>query len=100
MIALRCGVTVLPMAVVGSHVAMPKGAKFPKRYPVTVRIGTPFSVPKIEGRLDRAVLDEYSQKLIDGIASLLPADQLPVVPALVSASRNAARVPTTPQGGP
>jgi 1-acyl-sn-glycerol-3-phosphate acyltransferase len=101
MIALRSGVTVLPMAVVGSHVAMPKGAKFPRRRPVVVKIGAPFTVPRVEGRLDRAVLDECSRKMIDSIASLLPTDQLPAVPPHpVSASGTAAPVPTTPQGGP
>jgi 1-acyl-sn-glycerol-3-phosphate acyltransferase len=102
MIALRAGATVLPMAVVGSHIAMPKGAKFPKRRPVVVKIGAPFPVPKVEGRLDRAVLDGYSRKMIDAIAALLPADQLPAGPSRPTTTASGVSAParTTPEGGP
>jgi 1-acyl-sn-glycerol-3-phosphate acyltransferase len=100
MIALRVGVTVLPMAVIGSHAAMPKGARFPLRRPVVVRLGAPFAVRKVEGRLDRTALDACSRTMIDAIAALLPADQRPAGgrPPLTAAER-AAPAPTTPPGG-
>jgi 1-acyl-sn-glycerol-3-phosphate acyltransferase len=100
MLALRAGVTVLPMAVVGSHLALPKGATFPQRRPVVVRIGAPFAVPKVEGPLGRAVLDACSDKMLAAIAALLPPDQLPAAPLRsITASRSAAPVPTAPPGG-
>lgn len=74
-IALRTGAIVLPAAVVNSHRALPKGAKWPRLQQVTVRVGPPFRVPRVEGRLDQEVLEEWGQRIIGGIAKLLPPDQ-------------------------
>ncbi|MBM3470161.1 MAG: 1-acyl-sn-glycerol-3-phosphate acyltransferase [Armatimonadetes bacterium] len=79
LLALRTGVAVLPMAVVGTHRAMPKGARLPRRTPVTVRIGPAITVPRHEGRIDRAVLDEWGRRFMAAIAALLPPDQQPRV---------------------
>lgn len=78
LVALRVGVTVLPMAVIGSQHAMPKGAKFPRRAPVNVKIGPVLTVPKIEGRIDRATLDAWGARFMAAIAALLPPDQQPL----------------------
>jgi len=79
LLALRTGATVLPMAVVGTHRAMPKGARFPRRMPVVVRIGPTITVPKHEGRIGRAVLDEWGRRFMAAIAALLPPDQQPLI---------------------
>jgi len=78
LVALRVGVPVLPMAVIGSQHAMPKGAKFPRRAQVTVRIGPVLTVPKVEGRIDRTTLEAWGARFMAAIAALLPADQQPV----------------------
>jgi 1-acyl-sn-glycerol-3-phosphate acyltransferase len=77
LLALRTGATVLPMAVIGTHRAMPKGARFPKRVPVVVRLGPTITVPRHESRLDRALLDEWGQRFMAAVAALLPPDQQP-----------------------
>jgi 1-acyl-sn-glycerol-3-phosphate acyltransferase len=77
LVALRAGVPVLPMAVIGTQHAMPKGVKIPRRTQVVVRIGPPMRVPKIEGRIDRAMLDEWGRRFMRAIAALLPNDQQP-----------------------
>jgi len=79
LLALRTGVPVLPVAVVNSHRAMPKGSPIPRFRRVTVRIGRPFAVSKIEGRLDHQLLNEWGQRIMAEIAKLLPEDQKPLV---------------------
>jgi 1-acyl-sn-glycerol-3-phosphate acyltransferase len=76
-LALRAGVPVLPMAVVGTLQAMPKGARYPRRLPVVVRIGPPIVVPRQDGRLDRSEVDAWGRRFMAAIAALLPADQQP-----------------------
>lgn len=78
MIALRTGAPVLPVAVVGSHRILPKSARWPRFAQVVVRIGPPLQVPRIEGRLEHAVLEEWGRRIMDAIGALLPEDQQPV----------------------
>jgi 1-acyl-sn-glycerol-3-phosphate acyltransferase len=78
MLALRTGVLVLPIAVVNSHRAWRKGSVLPRFKRVVVRFGPPLSVPKIEGRLDHQVLEEWGRRIMAEIAKLLPEDQKPL----------------------
>lgn len=80
LLALRTGAPVLPVAVVNSHRAMPKGSPFPRFRRVIVRIGRPLPVPKIEGKLDHQVLEEWGRRIMAEIAKLLPEDQQPKKP--------------------
>ncbi len=75
MIALRTGVAVLPVAVISSQRILPKGRRWPKFQQVTVRMGPPLTVPRVEGRLDHQVLEEWGTRFIAAIERLLPADQ-------------------------
>ncbi len=77
LVALRAGAPVLPMAVIGTHRAMPKGSRLPRRAPVVVRIGPPIPVPKHEGRIERAELEAWGRRFMAAIAALLPPDQRP-----------------------
>jgi 1-acyl-sn-glycerol-3-phosphate acyltransferase len=77
LLALRTGAAVLPMAVIGTHRVMPKGARLPRPRPVVVRLGPPLSVPRQEGRLDRTLLEAWGQRFMAAIAALLPPDQRP-----------------------
>src|SRR3989304_469637 len=76
-LALHAGVPVLPMAVIGTQQAMPKGARFPRRLPGGVRMGPPIPVPRNEGRIDRAEVDAWGRRFMAAIAALLPPDQQP-----------------------
>ncbi len=75
LIALRMGVPVLPVALVGSYRVLPKGARWPKFVPVRVRVGPLLTVPRVEGRLDHQVLDEWGRRIMHEIAKLLPQEQ-------------------------
>ncbi len=94
LLALRTGAPVLPVAVIGTQHAMPKGAKWPLRTPVVVRMGPTIQPPKREGRVDRAELDAWGQRFIASIAALLPSDQQPV-----SAPAGPVREPLPPSAG-
>ncbi len=77
MIALRTGVPVLPAAVVNSHRILPKGAGWPRFEQVTVRFAPPLAVPKVEGRLDHATMEQWGRRIMKEIERLLPEDQRP-----------------------
>ncbi|HLJ08764.1 MAG TPA: lysophospholipid acyltransferase family protein [Acidimicrobiia bacterium] len=49
-LAARTGAPILPVGIAGSERAMPKGAKFPKPYKVTVSIGDLIDVEARDGR--------------------------------------------------
>jgi 1-acyl-sn-glycerol-3-phosphate acyltransferase len=62
-IALEAGVRIVPCAVVGTDLAMPTGARIPRRRPVTVRYGPPLDLSRNRERRDdpfvlRAATDE------------------------------------------
>jgi 1-acyl-sn-glycerol-3-phosphate acyltransferase len=70
-IAARANVPVIPVGISGSFEALPPGAWWPRRLPVTVRIGEPFEIT--HGTSDQ----EAAKIIFDAIAALLPAHQLP-----------------------
>jgi len=75
MIALRTGVTVLPVAVIGSYRILPKGSRWPRFEQITIRMGPPLTVPRTNGRIDRRALEEWGMQIIEAIERLLPAEQ-------------------------
>jgi 1-acyl-sn-glycerol-3-phosphate acyltransferase len=75
MIALRTGAPVVPIAVINSQRILPKGARRPRLQQVTVRIGPPLAVPRIAGRLDPQLVEDWGARIIEAIERLLPADQ-------------------------
>jgi 1-acyl-sn-glycerol-3-phosphate acyltransferase len=77
LLALRAGAPVLPMAVIGTQHAMPKGTRLPRRHSVIVRFGPPIAVPRHDGRITREDLETWGRRFMDGIAALLPSDQRP-----------------------
>lgn len=80
LLALRTGATVLPVAVVGAHRMLPKGARLPRPQPIVVRLGPPLHPPRLDGRIARDVLDVWGQRFIQALAALLPPDQQPPGP--------------------
>lgn len=70
-LARRSGASILPIGVWGTEAALPRGRKFPKRVPIGLRIGRPFTLPERvpgERRDDQAVADLIGSR----IAELLP----------------------------
>jgi len=75
LIALRTGVTVLPVAVVGSYRILPRGTRWPRFQQITIRMGPPLTVPRSDGRIDRRALEEWGIQIIAAIERLLPPEQ-------------------------
>jgi 1-acyl-sn-glycerol-3-phosphate acyltransferase len=73
-IATRSQAPILPVAITGSE----KVNSYPRiPFPlchVKVRIGQPFSLPVMEGRLSRMILDHLTDMVMSRIADLLPPD--------------------------
>lgn len=72
MVALRSGAPILPVGITGTErigpiwqVAIPRGE-------FRVRIGQPFSIPPIEGRLRREQLEDITTMIMERVAALLP----------------------------
>lgn len=74
-IAQRCACTVLPVALVGTGRCLPKGARWPRRLPVTVTFGKPFVVLQRRSTTDERVThEEAADAIMLAIAELLPAE--------------------------
>lgn len=85
LLALRSGAPVLPVAVVGAHRVLPKGARLPRSRPVVVRLGPVLHPPRLEGRIDHEALEAWGRRFVEALAALLPPDQQPASGATVPA---------------
>jgi 1-acyl-sn-glycerol-3-phosphate acyltransferase len=74
-IAQKSGCLVLPVALTGTQQALPKGAHWPRRAPVTVRFGRPFRVQSRRADGSRISHAEASDAIMLAIAELLPPDK-------------------------
>lgn len=78
LLAIRSGVTVVPVGIAGTHRLFRSGRRLPRRSRVVIRIGKPFVVGhQPTGRIDRAQLASGALRIRDEIAGLLPASQRP-----------------------
>lgn len=74
-IAQRCACPVLPVALTGTAECLPKGAKWPRRVPVTVTFGAPFVVLQRRATDDSRVShEEAAEAIMVAIAELLPLE--------------------------
>ncbi len=79
LLALRSGASVLPAAIAGTHRLRPRGERFVRRHPITIRIGEPFHLGhQPTGRLDRELLVTAGEEVTRRIAALLPEGQRPL----------------------
>jgi cytidylate kinase len=97
-LALHSGATIMPVAIVDSDLAWPKGHLLPRfRKPVTVRWGTPFrvqdQVPGIAAMSRKEANAAATRLIMTRIAELLPPRQRGVYAADVDAA--AARLSAT-----
>jgi 1-acyl-sn-glycerol-3-phosphate acyltransferase len=77
LLALRTGCPVVPTAVIGTHLAFPKGKLKLKFVKIAVRFGKPLSFPVYaEGdRIPRELLDKTTLEIMSAIEALLPEPQ-------------------------
>ncbi|MDR5709898.1 MAG: lysophospholipid acyltransferase family protein [Armatimonadota bacterium] len=71
-LALRAGVPLLPVGIVGTLQAMPKGAWIPRPRRIEVRIGRPFRLDHLPS--NREGLEAASDRIMGAIAELLGVD--------------------------
>lgn len=74
-IAKNAGCAVLPVAVTGTQECLPKGARWPRRVPVTVRFGKPFLVQQKRPSGERVTHEEAADAIMLAIAELLPPER-------------------------
>jgi 1-acyl-sn-glycerol-3-phosphate acyltransferase len=73
LIAMRSGVSLLPVGISGSGRIFPGRSRWPHRTRVDIRIGPVFRLPhQPDGRLDREALAAGTERIMDEIAGLLP----------------------------
>ncbi len=84
-LALRAGVPILPVGILGTLEAMPKGAWIPRPCQVRVRIGPPFRLSDLGD--DREALEVAGDRIMQAIADLLGVPPPPRARE-VSASRS------------
>jgi 1-acyl-sn-glycerol-3-phosphate acyltransferase len=73
LLAIRTGVRILPVGVAGTHRQF--ATWLPRRNRIAIRIGQPFSLPVQPNGLDRAALRRGTDRMMEAIAALLPAEQ-------------------------
>ncbi len=73
LIACRNHVPVLPIGITGTE-KLKSIARLIRRPKVTVNIGHPFYLPRMDGKLTRSMLVELTHSIMEHIAELLPAE--------------------------
>ena len=74
MIALKSGAPILPIGMTGTERTGPPWQVATPTGEFRVKIGQPFSLPVIEGRVGREQLQSMTDMIMERVASLLPAD--------------------------
>jgi 1-acyl-sn-glycerol-3-phosphate acyltransferase len=76
LLAMRSGAPLVPVGITGSGKIFPGRSRWPHRTKVSIRIGRPFHLPhQPEGRLDRELLADGTERIMREIAALLPERQ-------------------------
>lgn len=74
-IARQAGCLVLPVGLEGTGDCLPKGARWPRRTPVKITFGKPFTVNARRPDGTRVTNEEASDAIMVAIAELLPQDK-------------------------
>ncbi len=86
-LAQNCRCPVLPVALTGTRECLPKGKLWPRRVPVTVRFGKPFTVLQRRANGERVTHQDAADSIMLAIAELLPADKRGIFSDLESLHR-------------
>jgi 1-acyl-sn-glycerol-3-phosphate acyltransferase len=84
---------VLPIGIWGTERVLPKGARWPARAPVHVRIGEPAAIPRTDARGRRLSSQEIADLLMRRVAAVLPPGRRGVFAGTTSGG---AAPPSTP----
>lgn len=100
MLAKRTGAPVMPVGVVGTHIAMPKGSKL-KRAKIRIVYGVPFTYAEVAtGGSEKENRELFAQRLQRDILALCAEQGLRIEPtnegSASSDARQTAAVPTNP----
>jgi 1-acyl-sn-glycerol-3-phosphate acyltransferase len=74
LLAMRADVDVLPVGISGTHRIFEGRRRWPRRTPLTFRVGPPFRLPP-SAALDRGELRSSTDRIMREIAALLPPEQ-------------------------
>src|SRR5256712_11603485 len=74
-IAQKAGCAVLPVGLTGTRECLPKGARWPRRVPVSITFGKPFTVASKRPDGSRISHQEAADAIMLEIAELLPPNQ-------------------------
>lgn len=70
LLAVKAGVPIVPMAIVGTENVVPAGKYWPRRAKIRVILGSPLRIPATEKRLEKEMLQKYSQEVMQRIKEL------------------------------
>jgi 1-acyl-sn-glycerol-3-phosphate acyltransferase len=70
LLAIKAGVPVVPMAIIGAEKVVPRGRFFPRPCKIKVYIGEPIDLPMPEQGSSRELLEQYSQLVMERIDEL------------------------------
>ena len=71
LLAVRSGALILPVAITGTE-TIEWIRSLPKRTRITAKIGHPFSLPSVDGRLTKEGLEELTGYIMARLAEILP----------------------------
>lgn len=74
-IAQKAGCAVVPVGLSGTRECLPKGARWPRRVPVSITFGKPFMVASKRPDGTKITHQEAADAIMVEIAELLPAEQ-------------------------
>ncbi|MFN4181927.1 MAG: lysophospholipid acyltransferase family protein, partial [bacterium] len=76
--ALQSQCPILPVAIIGSHLALPKGKSFIRPMPICIRFGSPFTVEDYYRRENMSEAGKLAtEKIIQRLVDLLPESLKP-----------------------
>jgi 1-acyl-sn-glycerol-3-phosphate acyltransferase len=76
LLAMRSGAPIVPAGISGTQRIFPNRSRRPRPSRVRIRYGEPFTLPHVpQGRLDRDVLADGTERIMGAIESLLPPEQ-------------------------
>lgn len=99
MIAKRTQAKVLPVGIIGTHIALPKGQSKPKRSRITISFGEPFTYDEIAANCgDKDPKEALAEELGQRIAALCVAEGMQVRSAGVAKREAKSRAAETATG--
>jgi len=66
-VAARAGVPIVPMGIAGTDHAMPGGSPLIRPSKVVMVVGEPIHPPVVDGRVPRRVVDDLTDRLLEGL---------------------------------